>query len=305
MKFTKDLIKKRVLIIGASGMLGQRCAKHFSSLENVETLCAAPDETIKFPAAAYVYLDMTQREEVKKLIFEFLPDVIINASAFTNVDLAETERELAWKINVKGVEYIVETAAAIDAHVIHISSDYVFDGTKGPYTEIDKPNPVSYYGRTKFASENAISISGALATIIRTNVLYGIIPSGRADFVRWVVNSLRSNTPIRIVTDQYNNPTFIDDLVAGIDAIINRKKYGLYNLAGMEVISRLEFTLRICKVFDLDTSLITNITTPDLNQPARRPLKSGLIILKAQTELGFKPMDLDDSLRLMKSELCL
>ncbi len=297
------MIKKRILIIGASGMLGQRCAKHFSSQENVETLCADIGETIKFPNATYKYLDMTLRDEVKNLIFDFMPDAIVNASAYTNVDRSETERELAWKINVKGVEYLAEAAAAIDAHLVHISSDYVFDGTKGPYTEVDKTEPVGYYGRTKFASENAVRISGVLGTIVRTNVLYGIIPSGRADFVRWVVDSIRNNKPIRIVSDQFNNPTFIDDLVKGIAAIIDLKKYGLYNLAGIEVLSRFDFTMRISKVFDLDTSLITKVTTDELNQPARRPLKSGLIILKAQTELGYKPMGLDESLQLMKDEL--
>jgi dTDP-4-dehydrorhamnose reductase len=246
---------------------------------------------------------MTRRDDVKQMIYDFMPDVIINASAYTNVDLSETERELAWKINVKGVEYIAEAAAAIDAHLIHISTDYVFDGLKGPYTESDKPAPVNYYGRTKLASENAIRMSGALATIVRTNVLYGIIPSGRADFVRWVVNSVREKKQIRIVTDQINNPTFIDDLVAGIDAIILRRKFGIYNISGMEILSRYDFTMRIAKVFDLDTSYITQITTPDLHQPARRPLQCGLIILKAQTELDYKPISLDESLRLMKAEL--
>lgn len=303
MKLPKDLVKKRVLIIGASGMLGQRCAKYYSERENTITLCAAPDETIKFPNATYVFLDMTKKDDVKTLIFDFMPDVIINASAYTNVDLSETERELAWKINVKGVEYIAEAAAVIDAHMIHISTDYVFDGLNGPYTEKDRPCPINYYGRTKLASENAVRMSGALATILRTNVLYGIIPSGRADFVRWVVNSLREKKNIRIVTDQINSPTYIDDLVAGIEAVIAKRKFGLYNMSGMEIISRYDFTLRIADIFDLDKNYITKITTPDLQQPARRPLKCGLIILKAQTELDYKPIGLDDSLRLMKEEL--
>lgn len=303
MQLTNNLIKKRILIVGASGMLGQRCAKQYAESGNAEVLCAAPDESIRFPEATYVYLDMTRREDVKQLIRDFMPDVIINASAYTNVDLSETERELAWKINVKGVEYIAESAAAIDAHLIHISTDYVFDGTNGPYTEIDKPSPVNYYGRTKLASENAVRMSGALSTIIRTNVLYGIIPSGRPDFVRWVVSSIRDGKPIRIVTDQINNPTFIDDIVKAIDVIVERRKYGLYNIAGMEIISRYDFTLRIADIFDLDTSYVTKIVTADLNQPARRPLKSGLIILKAQTELNYKPIGLDESLRLMKEEL--
>ncbi len=303
MKLKNDSNKTRILIIGASGMLGQRCAKYYSESGNAELTCASIDETIRFPDAEYVNFDITKRDEVKGLIRRFEPDVIINASAFTNVDLSETERELAWNINVKGVEYIAEYAALVNAHLVHISTDYVFDGAEGPYSEIDIPSPINYYGRTKLASENAVKMSGCLATIVRTNVLYGIIPSGRLDFVRWVVDSLRAGKQIRIVTDQYNNPTFIDDLVSGIDSIIRHKKYGVYNLSGMEVLNRYDFTLRIAKVFELDISNVIPIVTPDLNQPARRPLKGGLIILKAQTELGFRPIGLDESLHLMKKEL--
>ena len=294
---------KRILIIGASGMLGQRCAKFYSESGNARVLCASIDETIRFPNAEYVLFDMTKHGEVKELITGFKPDVIINASAYTNVDLSETERDLAWSINVKGVEYIAEFAAIAGAHFIHISTDYVFDGAKGPYSEIDTPSPINYYGQTKLDSEQAVRLSGAISTIVRTNVLYGIIPSGRLDFVRWVVESLRAQKQIRIVTDQYNNPTFIDDLVSGIDAIIRNKNYGLYNLSGIELLNRYDFTLRIAKVFDLNTSNVIPIITPDLNQPAPRPLRGGLIIKKAQAELGFCPIGLDESLQLMKKEL--
>lgn len=284
-------------------MLGQRTAKYFSEQPNTEVLGADIATTIEFPGVTYTVADFTSRDVVKKVIMDFCPDVIINASAYTNVDRSETERDLAWKINVKGVEYIAEAAAIIDAHVIHVSTDYVFDGVHGPYAETEKPNPINYYGRSKLAGENALIISSAQYTIIRTNVLYGIIPNGRLDFVRWVVESNKKAEQIRIVTDQYNNPTFIDDIVIAMNTIIEHKKYGLYNVAGMEVLSRYDFTLRIADVFNLDRSLITTITTPELNQPARRPLKGGLIILKAQTELGYSPIDLDESLELMKKEL--
>ena len=284
-------------------MLGQRTAKYFSEQPNTEVLGADVATTIEFPGVTYTAADFTNRDAVKKVIMDFCPDVIINASAYTNVDRSETERDLAWKINVKGVEYIAETAATIDAHVIHVSTDYVFDGSNGPYAETEKPNPINYYGRSKLAGENALIISSAQYTIIRTNVLYGIIPNGRLDFVRWVVESNKKGEQIRIVTDQYNNPTFIDDIVIAMNTIIEQKKYGLYNIAGIEVLSRYDFTLRIADVFNLDRSLITTITTPELNQPARRPLKGGLIILKAQTELGYSPINLDESLELMKKEL--
>ena len=297
-----NLIKKRILVVGSNGMLGQRTISFFSKLTNFEILGCSVEEKPVTNNYEYCYCDLTKRENVKKIIYDFYPDFIINAAAFTNVDLSEIEREMAWKVNVKGVEYLAETARVLDSHLIHISSDYIFDGTNGPYAENAKPNPLGYYGRTKLASENALKISGSVHTILRTNVLFGIADS-RPDFVRWVINSLKDKKRIRIVTDQFNNPTFIDDLVQAISKVIEFKKDGIYHIGGRDFLSRFEFTEKIADYFDLNKSLIGAIKTEELNQKARRPLKSGLITLKAETELGFKPHTILESLIMMKKEL--
>jgi dTDP-4-dehydrorhamnose reductase len=300
---TKSLVKNRVLITGSNGMLGQRAVEFYLSKENVDLLATSVEESSVIESVDYVSSDIKNRDEIKKLIYDYCPDFVVHTAAFTNVDQSEKLREEAWKINVKGVEYIAEAARAIDAHIIHISTDYVFDGKDGPYSENAKPNPVGYYGRTKLASENALRISGTFFTILRTNVLYGIAHNSRPDFVRWVVTSLNKKEKIRIVKDQINNPTFIDDLVQGINKIIEFKKTGIYNIGGKEFLSRYDFTIRIADFFNLDKKLITPITTEELNQPARRPLKSGLITLKAETELGYKPHTISESLAAMKKEL--
>ncbi|HKB87243.1 MAG TPA: dTDP-4-dehydrorhamnose reductase [Ignavibacteriaceae bacterium] len=303
--FSNEIIKKRILLFGANGMLGQRLVEFYSKQQSIQLLsCSAENEPV-FEGQDYKQIDITKREVVKDLVYDFYPDVIINAAAFTNVDLSETEREQAWKTNVKAVEYIAEVSRVIDSHIIHISTDYIFNGKKGPYSEKDKPGPLGYYARTKLASENVLRISGTYYTILRTNVLYGIAHNSRPDFVRWVVNSVRSGKRIKIVTDQVNNPTFIDDLIQAISKVIEYKKYGIYNIGGKEFLSRFDFTMKIADFFDLDKSLIAPITTPELNQPAPRPLKSGLIILKAQTEIGYKPHSIDESLAKMKKELSL
>ena len=301
--YTNGLVKNRIIITGSNGMLGQRTVEFYSSNENVELLATSVEEKSVIDSVEYLECDIKSRECIKKLIYNYCPDFIIHTAAFTNVDLSEKLREDAWRINVKGVEYIAEAARAIDAQIIHISTDYIFDGKNGPYHENDIPNPIGYYGRTKLASENALRISGTLFTILRTNVLYGIARNSRPDFVRWVVNSLSQKEKISIVKDQINNPTFIDDLVQAINKIIEFKKTGVYNIGGKEFLSRLEFTKRIAEFFNLDKNLITPITTEELNQPARRPLNSGLWILKAETELGYKPHTIDESLSVMKKEL--
>ncbi len=302
--FSHDIIKKRILVVGANGMLGQRVVKFYSEQDNAELLGCSIEPEAVYKNADYVCCDLSKRESIKKIVYDFYPDFIINAAAYTNVDKSETERELAWKINVKGVEYLAEMCRVLDAHLIHISTDYIFDGTKGPYSENATPNPLGYYGRTKLASENALKISGALNTILRTNVLYGVADS-RPDFVRWVVNSIRSGKQIRIVIDQINNPTFIDDLVQAISKVIEFGKQGIYNIGGKEFLSRFDFTLRIAEFFNLDKKLILPINTPELNQPAPRPLKSGLLILKAETELSYCPHSINESLAIMKKELSL
>jgi len=301
---SNDLIKKRILIVGSNGMLGQRIVHYYLSKNNVQLFGLSIEDESVCEKIDYLKIDITKRDELKKAVYDFCPDFIINSAAFTNVDLSETERELAWKINVKGVEYLAEVSRVLDSHLIHISSDYIFDGYKGPYSETDKPNPLGYYGRTKLASENALKISGTLNTILRTNVLYGIADS-RPDFVRWVVKSIRDKKQIRIVTDQINNPTFIDDLVQAISKVIEYRKTGLYNIGGKEFLSRYDFTIQIADYFHLDKSLITAIKTEELNQPAKRPLNSGLITIKAETELGYKPLSIRESLSLMKRELSL
>jgi len=298
-----DFIKRRIIITGANGMLGQRLFEFYSRLNDIELLASSVEDDFVFKNQNYIQADISNRNELKKIIYDFCPDFIINVAAYTNVDKSETDRETAWKINVKGVEYISEAARVLDSHIVHISSDYIFDGKNGPYTENDTPNPIGYYGRTKLASENVLKISRTKNTIIRTNVLYGTAKYSRSDFVKWVVESVRAKKEIRIVDDQFNNPTFIDDLVQAINKIVELRKEGIYNIGGSEVLSRYDFTMMIADFFNLDKSLIKKIKTEELNQPARRPLKSGLITIKAQSELGYKPHSIIQSLELMKREL--
>ncbi len=295
-----ETIKKRILIIGSNGMLGQRLVEYMSQSSNNELLCTSFEDESYVSNVEYRKLDITQKNNVREIILNFFPDFIVNTAAFTNVDKSETEKETAWKINVNGVENISLYSWTVDAHLIHFSTDYIFDGKNGPYTENDKPNPIGYYGRTKLASENSIKTSGTRFTVIRTNILYGPAKYGRPDFVRWAVDSLRDGKTIKIVTDQIGNPTYVDDLVAAISAIVEFKKKGIYNIGGPEFLSRFDFTQRIATFFNLDKNLIKPILTKELNQPAPRPLKSGLITLKAETELDFRPTGIEKTFEQIK-----
>ncbi len=248
-------------------------------------------------------LDITKKDDVKKVIEFHEPDLIINCAAYTNVDKCETEREFSWKINVDGVKNLIIAARRSNSKIIHFSTDYVFDGRNGPYSEDAVPNPISFYGREKLASENALITSDIKFVIIRTLVLFGIGNNVKLNFALWMLEELKNNRPVNIVTDQISNVTMIDDLAYGTLKIVEKDCTGIYNIAGSDILSRYDFAMKMCEVFKLNKELVLPITTASLNQPAPRPLKSGLTTLKMESELGFKPMDSLEALRLLKVQM--
>ena len=296
---------KRVLVIGSNGLLGQKVAELLvrGSAYTI-TLASLQSKPVRqLLSVEYMPLNITSKKDVKQAVFSCEPDVIVNCAAMTNVDACEHERELAWKINVGGVENIIEAARRNNAMVVHVSSDYIFDGKLGPYTEDDRPEPLSYYGKTKLASENALRASGLDHLIARTMVLYGYAPGVKANFALWLVQSLEKKLPVRVVDDQYGNPTLADDLAYGIVKGIELERTGIYNIAGREIVTRYDFALRLARAFGFDPGLVSPIKTAQLRQPAVRPLKSGLITLKAEVELGVKPSTIDQGLAVLKNQL--
>jgi dTDP-4-dehydrorhamnose reductase len=296
---------QRILVVGSNGLLGQKMAEQLIRGTSHHVVLASVEDTPvrDLESAAYLKVDITSHKHVRDLVADTSPDVIINCAAMTNVDACETDRELAWKINVSGVEYLAEAAKKQHALLAHVSSDYVFDGRNGPYTEEDRPEPLSYYGKSKLASENALRSAGIRYVVARTMVLYGHAPGVKANFALWLIQSLRAGQTVRIVDDQIGNPTLVDDLAYGLLRAVELEKTGVYNIAGREIVSRYEFAVRLARVFALDESLITPIKTASLKQPAVRPLKSGLITLKAEVELGFKPSSIEHGLEVLKSQL--
>lgn len=293
---------KKILLLGSNGMLGQRLLLKFKKVNSFELLTSSFEQKSYDDEIKYVRLDLSDLNSLSEFLNKNRFDFIINTAAFTAVDAAETEKELCRKINVDAVAIIANSVKNSDCQFINISSDYIYDGYNGPYKEDDPVNPLGYYGQSKLDGEMKILESGCRFCIIRTNVLYGPARFGRMDFVRWVVNSLRDNKTIKIVTDQINNPTYLDDLAGAILSITDKNKTGIYNIAGAELMDRFNFTLKIASYFDLDSSLIQPVLTSEFAQQARRPLKSGLITEKAAEEIGYIPTPMTETFRLMKEE---
>ena len=295
-----------VLITGAHGFLGQHVLRTFLDETHCDLIVTSRDEKLEFTdvadeprVLAYHQLDVTDRLAVKEAIGLFKPDVIVNCAGKVNVDLAEHERELTWKTNVKSVEYLIEAARKTDARIVHISSDYIFDGLKTPYAENAAPNPLNYYGRTKLASENALRSSGVNHCIVRGAFFFGIEVHKKPNFAFNVIKSLIKNETFEAFDDLFAPPTLIDDIALAIIRAAEYKKNGIYHIAGPEMISRYEFAKRIAIALRLNPELIIPIPFSATDTRTERPRHTSFVTLKAQTELGLRITGIDEGLQVM------
>ncbi len=293
---------EKLIITGVNGLLGQKlCEQAHSKYEilGIDLHDEPFNRKIKFD---YRKLDLTIRKSVKELILSYHPQYLVNTAAMTDVDGCENQKELCWKLNVETVDNIAYAARKTGTKIVHLSSDYVFDGNSGPYSEDDIPQPLGYYGKSKLASENILIAMEVEHATVRTMVLYGSGTNVRPNFVTWLIEKLKKGEPVKIVTDQYGNPTLADDLAHAIIQIIEQKKWDLFHISGSELIDRYNCALKIAEVFKLNKNLIASITTPELNQSAPRPLKSGFILDKAEAELGITMSNIEEGLKRMRKQ---
>ena len=298
-----QLLRNRVLITGANGLLGQQLISVFRDDYDVHALGLQAQPRLPGGNFQYHPGDINDRTLLRELNQEIVPKFIINAAAFTDVDGSETQRELCWKVNVTGVENLVYAAQKVHARLIHVSTDYVFDGKAGPYREADRPNPLGFYARAKLAGENVLLNSAADFAIARTMVLYGNGLEIRPNFVTWLIKQLRDGKPARIVDDQFGNPTLASELAQALRVLAESGRREIYHLSGSEVIDRYRFAVKIAEVFNLNSNLIQAIKTSDLKQAAPRPLRSGFDITKAVRELNVKMSDVVGGLKKFKTEI--
>jgi len=277
-----------ILITGASGQLGMSLKKIFNS--KYEIISTSGNNT---PAGSSIYLDVTNPMLFKEVVEMTNPDLVVNLAAMTSVDLCEKNPELAYSINIGGVDNLVN---AFRGPIIHISTDYVFDGESGPYKEGDTTNPLNVYGMSKLESEKLLLDQSEDSLVIRSNVLYDYSSKSEASFLNWVVDSLTKEKEISVVEDQWNNPTWTGSLAVVIDRAIDTQVTGLVHWGDGDLVSRFDFANKIADVFNLKKSLIKPILTSELNQTAKRPLKSGLTSDYAQNILNLEPPTIKECL---------
>lgn len=292
--------KKRVLITGSNGLLGQHLLKQFKTA-NYEILAtsAGPNRISSF-TGNYRSLDLSNPSEVTAIVSDFKPDIVINAGAFTNVDACEDRKEECDAVNHRAVQYFLDAfdALSITPHFIQLSTDFIFDGTEREYSEEDEPSPISEYGKSKYKAEQILlGSSYQNYVIIRTSLVYGIGEAlVKGNIFSWAMKKLRLGELLTIVDDQFRSPTYVEDLAWSCEAIAAQQFKGIINVAGPEVHSMYEYILMVAKYVGVKDDQVKPIKSAELAQKAKRPASSGLSIKKAKRALNYHPTSFLESL---------
>jgi dTDP-4-dehydrorhamnose reductase len=298
---------KRILVTGSNGLLGQKLVYAILERNDMEVIATSVGDNRLTRREGYVYesMDITSAEDVKKVITKYSPHVIINTAAMTNVDACETKQEECWKLNVTAVQNIIDAIKGSQVHLIHLSTDFIFDGAKGsPYLETDAPNPLSYYALSKVESEKLLYNSDVKWAIARTIIVYGIVDNmSRSNIVLWAKDALTKGQKINVVNDQFRSPTLAEDLAQGCLLIAEKEATGIFNISGPDTFSILDLVYKVADYWHLDKSLIRPSRSETLNQPAKRPPYTGFVIDKAKRELGYKPHTFEEGLAVLDAQL--
>jgi len=294
-------VSSKVLITGAEGQLGRVLQQRLGNSFNLIPTTKSPSGTA-IKKRNLRKMDITDFSSVESCIKIENPDIIINCAAMTNVDACEKNHTLAHEINVVGIQNIIK---ATNKHVkiIQLSTDYVFEGKDGPYSETDPTHPISYYGRSKLEAENVLR--GALHpySIIRGSVLYGDPLNAKSNFFAWVYDSLSQNKNINVVTDQTSNPAWLPSLSDAIMKMILLNGEGVYHFGSDDYLNRYDFAVLIATVFGFDTDLITPATSDSMSFIGRRPVHSGLKTKKISEKLDVVTLPTIECLQMIKNQI--
>src|ERR1700758_5560292 len=303
----------KILITGSNGLLGQKLVYKLRNQANVSLIATARGENRLLQTTGYVYdeMDITNEKQVHQILTKHMPDAVIHTAAMTNVDACETEKELAVAMNTSAVRYIVDALQDLQQknsgykpQLVHLSTDFIFDGTHGPLDENEKPNPLSFYAETKLNAEKIIQSSKLHWTIARTVLVYGIVDNmSRSNIVLWAKQNLEQGKKINVVDDQFRSPTLAEDLADGCILLGQKKAQGIYNNSGKDFMSILQLVHQVADYYGLDKSLITPSKSADIKQPAKRPPITGFIIDKAIKDLGYKPHSFVEGIKLMDEQV--
>lgn len=298
---------KTIVVTGSNGLLGQKLVYKLRNRADVKLIATAKGANRVREQEGYIYesMNITDEVEVFNVVKKYNPDTIINTAAMTNVDPCETERELCWKMNVDSVKILVSACNKFNCHLVHLSTDFIFDGEKGGlYNEEDIPNPLSYYGHSKLEAEKVVQSGNIKWAIIRTILVYGIVDDmSRSNIVLWAKGALESGKKLNVVDDQYRAPTLAEDLAQGCILAALKEAEGIFNISGKDYMSILEIVQRVADVYNLDKSLINVVSSSTLSQPAKRPPRTGFDLTKSRKILGYEPHTFEEGIAILTQQI--
>ena len=303
---------KKILIIGANGFTGRQILNDLSVHAQYKvTGCSLHPDISPNDAGKYRFIETDIRNEadIKRLFEEVQPDVVINCSALSVPDYCETHHEEAYLTNVTAVSRLAVFCEEYKSRFIHLSTDFVFEGKMFVfdekinedagllYTEEDIPAPVNYYGYTKWKGEEKVAETCSSFAIIRVAIVYGrALPGQHGNIVQLVMNRLKAGQEIRVVSDQWRTPTYVGDVSAGVQHLMENAANGIFHICGDECLTIAEIAFQVADYMKLDRSLIHPATTEEMQEATPRPRFSGMSIAKARTILGYQPRKLKDIL---------
>lgn len=300
------MAKKRIIVTGSNGLLGQKLISGYKGNATFELIATSrgPNRMLDKSGYRYREMDIANRDSVFQVLVEEKPDAIVHTAAMTNVDACELDHEGCDLLNATAVQYMVEACNQLNIHLIHLSTDFIFDGLDGPYREDDTPNPLSYYGHTKLKAEKIVMQATCPWAIVRTVLVIGITEGmSRSNIVLWAKGALEKGETINVVNDQFRTPTLAEDLAEGCMLIAEKGATGIYNISGKDFMSIYELVQHVAEYWHLDKSLIKPSTSDNLGQPAKRPPITGFQLKKAMDELGYNPNTFKEALAVIDRQI--
>jgi dTDP-4-dehydrorhamnose reductase len=294
--------KKKILISGASGIIGESCYRIIKTEAEHELFLVSSNAANfnNIDDAVVFELSALDKQGLKKICLDIRPDVIINATSMSDLTQCEKEKRLAWELNAYVVENLARVSKIIECHLITFSSDQVFDGRKGPYQEQDLPGPVNYFGKSKHAAENFCHTGCSKYTIIRHSAVYGKSNHGKCDLACRILAKLDEGERVGLSNVNFFNPVYSDDIAIAVLKAIQKDRYGIYHAAGSDYISYFEFGKYVAEIYGYNTNNIYPVPSQVYSPDVFLPEKAGLVNLKSETDLNIKFSGVESGLLSLK-----
>lgn len=296
----------KILVTGSNGLLGQKLIHLWDKGRSFDLIATSRGENRVSEVKGFTYasLDITNAFEVDAVLTKFKPDAVINTAAMTHVDECEEKQEQCTDLNVNAVQYLVESCTKNDVFFLHLSTDFIFDGLEGPYSEEAEANPLSFYGKSKLLAEQIVKSSALNWAIARTVLVYGITEGmSRSNIILWVKNSLEAGKELQLVNDQWRTPTLAEDLAIGCLKICQQRAEGVFNISGKDLLNPYQMAMQTVDFFGLDGRLVTETDGSKFTQKAKRPPKTGFDITKARTILSYEPRSFREGIEILSQQI--